>query len=164
MIRKKGKKSKGVSGKRAKKAGNKQQTKGRAKGKSRKKEQDARTVLQQCSKLVKEDATKLTSAVIGEGKKGQLGPVKFLFEMANIFPTADDGSEASAQEESFAETLLHRLGIPTDPVVADEYEKEDAAVMGANKEQSAESASEKEKAAESEQKIEALRDALVASE
>jgi hypothetical protein len=163
MIRKKGKKSKGVSGKRAKKAGKKQQSKSRAKGKSRRKEQDARTVLQQCSKLVKEDATELTSAVIGEGKKGQLGPVKFLFEMANIFPTADDGSEASAQEESFAETLLHRLGIPTDPVVADEYEKEDTAVTGASEEESVESASEKEKAAESEQKVEALRDALAAS-
>jgi hypothetical protein len=164
MIRKKGKKSKGVSGKRAKKAGKKKQTKTRAKGKSRRKEQDSRTVRQQCSKLIKDDATKLTSAVIGEGKKGQLGPVKFLFEMANIFPAADDGSEASAQEESLAETLLHRLGIPTNPVVADEYEKDDAAMTSTGEEQSNESESEKAKAAESEKSVEALQDALAASE
>jgi hypothetical protein len=55
--------------------------------------------------------------------------MKFLFEMANIFPTADDGSQTSAREDSLAETLLNRLGIPTSPVVADEYKKESNEVM-----------------------------------
>ena len=126
MIKKKAKKK--TAAKEIKKAAKKKST---AKRKGSKKDRDSKDVRQDCSKLVKEDATELTAAVIEEGKKGQLGPVKYLFEMASIFPAADDGSQASAKEESFAETLLHRLGIPTDPVVADQYEKEDQEVISA---------------------------------
>ena len=118
MIKRKAKKSKKASGQNIKKAAKKKETR-----KSRQKERDSKEVRQECSKLVKEDATEVTAAVIGEAKKGQLGPMKYLFEMANIFPQADDGSQTSAEEESLAETLLNRLGIPTHPVVADEYEK-----------------------------------------
>ncbi len=115
MIKKELKKAKRAAGKKAKNAAKK---KVMGKRRSSKKERDAREVRQECSKMVKE-----------EGKKGQLAPVKYLFEMANIFPTADDGSETSAKEESLAETLLHRLGIPTSPVVADEYKREANAVV-----------------------------------
>ena len=119
MIKRKGKKSKKASGKDTKKAAKKKKVR-----KSKpKKERDAKEVRHECSKLVKEDAREVTVAVIGEAKKGQLGPMKYLFEMANIFPQADDGSQTSAEEDSLAETLLTRLGIPTHPVVADEYEK-----------------------------------------
>lgn len=121
MIKKKAKRSKKTAGKEVKKAAKKKST---GKGKGSKKERDPKEVRKECSKLIKADATEITAAVIGEGKKGQLGPMKYLFEMANIFPTADDGSQTSAREESLAETLLTRLGIPTSPVVADEYEKE----------------------------------------
>ena len=120
MIKKKGKKSRKASGKDIKKATNGKKS---SKSKKAKKERDSKEVRQECSKLVKEDAREVTAAVIEEAKKGQLGPMKYLFEMANIFPQADDGSQTSAEEESLAETLLNRLGIPTHPVVADEYEK-----------------------------------------
>ena len=121
MMRKQGKKNKKAAMKEVKRTTKK---KSGAKRKGGKKERDAREVRQQCNKLVTEEAAELTAAVIEEGRKGQLGPVKFLFEMANIFPQADDGSQTSDREESLAETLLNRLGIPTSPVVADEYEKE----------------------------------------
>ena len=121
MIKKKAKKSKKTAGKEVKKTAKK---KNAGKGKSSKKERDPKEIRKECSKLIKADATQITAAMIGEGKKGQLGPMKYLFEMANIFPSADDGSQTSAREESLAETLLNRLGIPTSPVVADEYEKE----------------------------------------
>jgi hypothetical protein len=121
MIKKKAKRGKKTAGKEVKKLAKKKST---GKGKGSKKERDSKEVRKECSKLIKADATEITAAVIGEGKKGQLGPMKYLFEMANIFPTADDGSQTSAREESLAETLLNRLGIPTSPVVADEYEKE----------------------------------------
>ncbi len=85
------------------------------------------------SKLVEAHAEKLAQAVIGEGEKGQLAPVKYLFEMANIFPSPTDGSVASAEEESLAKTLLDRLGIPTSPVVADEYEKDEFVTIAAAK-------------------------------
>lgn len=118
MIKRKAKKSKKASGQNIKKAAKKKKIR-----KSKQKERDAKEVRHECSKLVKEDAREVTVAVIGEAKKGQLGPMKYLFEMANIFPQADDGSQTSAEEDSLAETLLTRLGIPTHPVVADEYEK-----------------------------------------
>jgi hypothetical protein len=120
MIKKKGKKSKKASGKDIKKAA---KSKKSSKSKKGKKERDSKEVRHECSKLVKEGATQVTAAVMGEAKKGQLGPMKYLFEMANIFPQAEDGSQTSAEEDSLAETLLKRLGIPTTPVVADEYEK-----------------------------------------
>jgi hypothetical protein len=120
MIKKTGKKSRKASGKDIKKA---TKSKKASKSKKGKKERDSKEVRQECSKLVKEDATEVTAAVIEEAKKGQLGPMKYLFEMANIFPRAEDGSQTSAEEESLAETLLNRLGIPTTPVVADEYER-----------------------------------------
>ena len=126
MIRKKAKSK--SAGKKSEKTAKKR---GTAKRKLTKKERDSTDVRKECSKLVKAEATKITTAVIGEGKKGQLGPMKYLFEMANIFPTADDGSQTSAREDSLAETLLNRLGIPTSPVVADEYEKESNEVIPA---------------------------------
>jgi hypothetical protein len=125
MTKKKGKKK-------SKPAVKKVITKGKAKGKSKKEELNPAEVRRDISKLVEAHAQILAEAVIGEGEKGQLGPVKFLFEVANIFPPAgDEASQTSANEESFAETLLKRLGIPTDPVLADEYAKEDEEVIPA---------------------------------
>lgn len=71
-------------------------------------------VRQDISKLVTADANALAGAVIGIGKTGQLAPVKFLFEMAHIFPKVNDGSEATKEEESLAETLLRRMDILPD--------------------------------------------------
>ncbi|HZP00101.1 MAG TPA: hypothetical protein VFD30_07395 [Terriglobia bacterium] len=145
MIKKRAKKNRKAAGKQAKKA---EEKKSPAKRKSRKKDRDGSEVRQECSKLVKQDAAKLTAAVIEEGRKGQIAPVKYLFEMANIFPSADDGSQTSAKEESLAETLLRRLGIPTDPVMADQYEKEDEIVIPARAGDGAETKEETEPAIE----------------
>ena len=125
MIRKKAKKSKPSAKKGAK-------TKTAAK-RGKQAELHPVEVRKDISKLVEEHAEKLAQAVIGEGEKGQLAPVKFLFEMANIFPPPADGSVASAEEESLAETLLDRLGIPASPVVADEYEKDEFVTIAAKK-------------------------------
>lgn len=124
-------------------------------------ERDEKEVRKECSELIKEGATLLTAAVIEEGKKGQLGPVKYLFEMANIFPRVEDGSQASAEEDSLAETLLHRLGIPTHPVVADEYEKENETVnaLGPAAEDAKTSMNPEKQPSEGE--VEASPDALV---
>src|SRR5438270_7812363 len=161
MIKRKGKKSKKASGKDTKKAA---KTKKIRKSKP-KKERDAKEVRHECSKLVKEDAREVTVAVIGEAKKGQLGPMKYLFEMANIFPQADDGSQTSAEEESLAETLLNRLGIPTHPVVADEYEKAANEVIpaGLAGKEDADEELEPEKAPEKPE-IDAVPDAMIGCE
>jgi hypothetical protein len=78
-------------------------------------------VRKQVRKIIEEHAQKMAEAVAGEGEKGQVGPVKYLFEVAHIHPPVTDGSEATEREESLAETLLDRFGIPKDPVAADEY-------------------------------------------
>jgi hypothetical protein len=81
--------------------------------------------LKDISALVEAEAEELAAAVIGEGMKGQLSPVKFLFEMAHIFPPPTDDSLMSKDEDSLAETLLDRLNIPKRPLVHDELQKEE---------------------------------------
>lgn len=160
MIKRKAKKSKKASGQNIKKAAKKKKIR-----KSKQKERDAKEVRHECSKLVKEDAREVTVAVIGEAKKGQLGPMKYLFEMANIFPQADDGSQTSAEEDSLAETLLTRLGIPTHPVVADEYEKaaNEVIPVGLAGKEDEEDETEPEKVAEKAE-VEAAPDAMIGCE
>jgi hypothetical protein len=80
-------------------------------------------VLKDISALVDASANKLTEAVIGEGMKGQVSPVKYLFEIAHIYP--QDGMTPTEREECLAETLLDRLKIPKTPVVHDELQKEE---------------------------------------
>lgn len=161
MIKKKGKKSRKASGKEIKKPTKKKSRK----SKLGKNEPDSKEVRQECSKLVKEDAREVTVAVIGEAKKGQLGPMKYLFEMANIFPQADDGSQTSAEEDSLAETLLTRLGIPTHPVVADEYEKaaNEVIPVGLAGKEDGEDETEPEKVAEKAE-LDAAPDAMIGCE
>lgn len=89
------------------------------------KELNPAQVLKDISALVEAEAEELAEAVIGEGKKGQVSPVKFLFEMAHIFPATTDESSADKDEDSLAETLLHRLNIPTRPLVHDLLQKEE---------------------------------------
>ncbi len=72
------------------------------------------------AQMVETQARTMAQAVIDEGKKGQLATVKYLFEMAKIFPEATDGSQATTDEESLAKTLLRRLDLPEEPVVRDE--------------------------------------------
>ena len=67
-------------------------------------------------------ANELADAVIEEGRKGQLAPVKYLFEMAHIYPEVLEELKLG-EDESLAATLLNKLGIPTDPVIHDMYEK-----------------------------------------
>ena len=85
-----------------------------------KRETNPADVRKEVSKLVEADAKEMAQAVIEEGKKGQLAPVKFLFEMANIYPPAQDGTQATTEEDCLAKILLDRLTPPAKPVEKDE--------------------------------------------
>jgi len=61
------------------------------------------------SELVKEAATQVAGAVIDVAKTGQLAPARYLFEMANIFPPAPDGEQATTEEDCLAKILLARI-------------------------------------------------------
>jgi len=125
----------------------------KSKKKAAKNELDPGQVLKDISLLIEQEAPEIAKAVIGEGKKGQLSPAKFLFEMAHIFPQATDESQTSKDEESLAETLLDRLKIPKTPVVHDELQKEEededeVVIQPAKEVDAGEEKSEEEKAAE----------------
>jgi seryl-tRNA synthetase len=104
----------------------------RAKKKSAKrapKETNPVDVRKSVSKMAKSKAMAMAKSVIGETEKGeikdlQLATVKYLFEMAEIYPPQADQDTATADEDCLAKTLLNRLNIPDEPIRRDEDEEE----------------------------------------
>ncbi len=99
-----------------------------------KKETNAADVRKKVSTMVKAKAVNMAKAVIGETKKGvpqdlQLATVKYLFEVAEIYPPQSDQDAASADEDCLAKTLLNRLNIPDVPIRRDEDEEDVSAEM-----------------------------------
>ncbi len=81
-----------------------------------KKPVDLAEVRKQISDIVGGEAAALALAVVEEARKGQLAPVKYLFEAIGLYP-APEGSQPRPEDASLAKTLLHRLGLPEDLVV-----------------------------------------------
>jgi hypothetical protein len=88
-------------------------------------------VRKRVSKMVESKAVAMTKAVIGETKHVQLATVKYLFEVASIYPPATDGNQATADEDCLAKTLLHRLNLPEEPITHDEDDKPKAETSAA---------------------------------
>jgi len=86
-----------------------------------KKPVDLIEVREDITNIVGSEAKELTKAVVEEGLKGQLAPVKYLFEMAGLYPSAEE-NQAKPEGESLAKTLLHRLGLPEETVIRQEEE------------------------------------------
>lgn len=134
MIKKKAK-SKTAAKKTAKK-------KGKAKSK-KKQELHPAEVRKEVSQMVHQEAAEMAKAVIGEGKKGQLAPFKYLFEMSGVFPVTSESKEGTPEEDSLAKTLLTRLNIPLEPIKHDEDEDEERVeVVNAVKDQKGEGKTE----------------------
>jgi hypothetical protein len=109
-----------------KKAKSKTATKTEAKKKSSsndKNQLNPAGVRKDISHMVESVAKVMAQAVIDVGKQGQLATVKYLFEVAKIFPEATDGSQASAEEDCLARTLLNRLDLPEEPIGRDEEDE-----------------------------------------
>lgn len=98
--------------------------------------------------MVESKARKLVEAVINRGMSGQVAPVKFALEVANIHPHSADANQATKEEDCLAKTLLDRLGIPASPVIADQYDKEE--VVGGIEERVQEKSPAKARSGESE--------------
>jgi len=99
------------------------------KGKRSKKELHPDEVRKDISLMVEAEAAAMAQAALEQGKQGQLASMKYLLELANIFPPTNDGSQASAEEESLAETLLHRLDLPDKPIARDDEDEDDDIVV-----------------------------------
>jgi hypothetical protein len=94
----------------------------------RPKETNSADVRKTVSTMVKSKALAMAEAVIGETKEGVpkdllLATVKYLFEVAAIYPPQADQDAATADEDCLAKTLLHRLNIPDEPIRRDEDEE-----------------------------------------
>jgi hypothetical protein len=81
---------------------------------------DPAEVRKEVSKMVESEATSMAQAVIDEGKKGQLATVKYLFEMASIYPPTPDGEQATREEDCLAKLLLSRISPPKKAAEGDE--------------------------------------------
>jgi hypothetical protein len=93
-----------------------------------KKPVDLLEVRKDITNIVGTKAKLMAEAVAGEGLKGQLAPVKYLFEVAGLYPPAE-ASEGRPEQDVLARTLLDRLGIPVKPVVSGV--EEPALILGA---------------------------------
>jgi len=116
-----------------KKAKSKTPTKKTGKKKSRstrprvKKQANPAEVRNDIAKIVESGAKKIAQAVMSQALTGALAPAKYLFEVAKIYPEATDGSQASAEEDCLAKTLLHRLNLPEEPIGRDEEDEPESA-------------------------------------
>jgi hypothetical protein len=87
-------------------------------------------VRKEVSLMVEEQAATMAQAVINKGKTGQLATVKYLFEVAGVFPPTNESKEGTPEEDSLAKTLLTRLNIPLEPIKHDEDEDEEPLELG----------------------------------
>lgn len=92
-------------------------------GNKGKEELNPAEVRKEIAQMVDSEAAVMAEAVIGEGKKGQLATVKYLFEVAGVYPPLTDGSQSTTDEDSLAQTLLNRLNIPDKPIGRDEEDE-----------------------------------------
>lgn len=105
---------------------------------------DPGQVREQISGMVKSGAKEITAAVIGQAKLGQLGPARYLFEVAKIFPPVNDGEAATAEEDCLAKTLLARIDAPKKPPETEAGDEDE----GAGSENAAQAESEEESVGE----------------
>ena len=71
------------------------------------------------TKLVRDAAIEIALGVIEGAKAGQLASAKYLFEVAGLYPAAEEAA-AARPEDSLAYILLKRMGLPTEPVIREE--------------------------------------------
>jgi hypothetical protein len=75
---------------------------------------DAAQARENVASLVRGSATEIASGVLTLAKAGQLASVKYLFEMAGLYPAIEEAA-GTLPENSLAHTLLRRMGQPTEP-------------------------------------------------
>jgi hypothetical protein len=92
---------------------------------------DMEAVREKINNLVGGEAVNMVKTTIGEVDKGHYGAMKYLFEMTGLYPAT--GEEAAPREDSLAQTLLKRLGVPEDaglkPEVTNEASRERLVTM-----------------------------------
>jgi hypothetical protein len=68
--------------------------------------------------LVRMSSNEIAEELVAHAKSGELAPTKYLFELVGLYPPTPETS--SKPENSLAYALLKRMGLPTDPMLAEE--------------------------------------------
>jgi hypothetical protein len=94
-----------------------------------KKDVDLAKVRKGIANLVGGKAHEMAEAVADEALKGQLAPLKYLFEVSGLYPAtetteATEATEAKPEEDTLAKILLKGLNLPVKPVITDEDDDE----------------------------------------
>lgn len=79
---------------------------------------DAGEVREDISDMVRSSAHDIATEVIKVAKTGQLASAKYLFEAVGLYPATE--ATAPKEDNSLAHTLLRRMGLPTEPAIAEE--------------------------------------------
>lgn len=79
-------------------------------GRAPRKAVDLAVVREEIRNQVGNAAAEMVANGIEEANKGHYGAMKFLFELAGLYP-AEEGAEAGAQEDGLAKAVFSRLGI-----------------------------------------------------
>ena len=92
-----------------------------AKRRSRKpaKPVDLVEVRKKLAEVVGPAAPEIIQAIVDEAKKGQLAHAKYALESTGVYPAAD-GDSTKPEDDSLAQRLWKRLGLPEEPVICDD--------------------------------------------
>lgn len=80
---------------------------------------DMARVRKDISNIVGNSATEIAAGMINAALAGELAPAKYLFEMAGLYPAREETDAANPEEDSLAQILLKRMGLPIEPVNKD---------------------------------------------
>ena len=94
---------------------------------AQKKQTDPAQVREEIAAMVKSGAKDITEAVMDQAMHGELAPAKYLFEVAQIYPPANDGESATEEEDCLAKTLLARIDAGRKPASTEEVDEDDKA-------------------------------------
>jgi hypothetical protein len=73
---------------------------------------DVAQARKQITDSVRDAATELATVLIEKGKGGELACVKYLFEIAGLYPAAAASGSANPEEGNLLQALIGRLGLP----------------------------------------------------
>src|SRR6185369_8202068 len=76
---------------------------------------DVGAIRQTIIRMVGVAASDMVRAAIGEAKKGHATSLKYLFEMAGLYPATLETEQAERREMSLAEMFCRELGLPMRP-------------------------------------------------
>jgi hypothetical protein len=120
--------------KKAKKADKKTTKPGAKRRAGKKKPKDMAQVREEISEIVKENAGKITVALVDQAVHGQSSQAKYLFEVAKIYPVVE-GEEAGKEEDCLAKILLDKLQPPKKNPEEDDGEEDAAGADAVNQDE-----------------------------